>query len=195
MYFLFLFTVLWFFSIFNTIEVKAISYQISLEKKLADADFVVEGYIEQKNSFYSEENGLIYSVNSLVITKVFKGDGLQESIGLLTVGGKIDDVGLETCPSEDLPLGMYGIFLLKTMNHKLKGIDKTEFYMLPTSKQSVYQYDFHNATASDGFSEISFNQIYSQFGLNYKEINKLQSLMNSEDINIKTRTTKYNPLI
>lgn len=124
----------------------------SLQKKVYDADVVVEAKVLSKSSFWNAERNFIYTKNVLHVSTIFKGNNMGKEITLITEGGTIGMDALVVEPSLQLDVNEIGIFLLKSAELKLE----TSFghcYQPVASVQSFIKYDLIDVKAL-GYFEI-----------------------------------------
>lgn len=87
------------------------------------ADVIVKGFIESKESF-RDTDGLIYSNNFLIYDRIIKGQNLiNNSIAIVTPGGKVDDTESFCFHCAKLGLNEKGLFFLKYEKGRLVLLD------------------------------------------------------------------------
>jgi len=61
----------------------------SLEKKLQEADVVIEGKVLSQEGFFINNKANIVTLNIIEVYKVFKGEQIKDTICLITGGGQV----------------------------------------------------------------------------------------------------------
>ena len=77
------------------------------------SDLIIEGKVIEQRCIEVTENNNIYTLNTIKVFKIFKGNLSQETITLVTLGGKIDN--REQSWSHNFLVGKeyQGLFFLK----------------------------------------------------------------------------------
>ena len=84
-----------------------------IESRILESSTIVEGKVIKQQAFWGESQRIIYTSNLIEIYKVFKGTIEENTIEVITTGGRIDNEALVASPSLTLGLGQTGIFMLK----------------------------------------------------------------------------------
>ncbi|SFC92856.1 T9SS type A sorting domain-containing protein [Algibacter pectinivorans] len=159
-------------SLLIIVNLKALSAQVLLKKvtlkdQIEKSSFVVEGQVIGKQSFWDANHEKIYTVNTVEVFKVFKGE-VKAFVDVITLGGVIDNEAQIVSPSLDLKLSDVGVFTLHDYNGKLKGVSNVSNNVVFSPyglSQAFYKYDF--------ISNLASNQLITKQGIEstlYKEI-------------------------
>ncbi|MBI3510190.1 MAG: PKD domain-containing protein [Bacteroidetes bacterium] len=139
--------------------------ELTLQSRVNASDVIVEGQVIAKYSLWNTAHNMIYTVNTVDIYKVFKGDVNTSTIEIITEGGTVGDFMINADPALHLGIGDVGIFTCETVKH-VKGTLQTRSsvpqYEAYGSVQGFIRYDLVNNTASDPFHtyrDVS-NEIY-----------------------------------
>lgn len=141
----------------------------SLEKRIHQSELVVEGRIISKVSQWDSYESNIYTVNTIEVYRVFKGNG-AERIELITLGGQVGLERHEANPSLQLELGDVGVFLLNRSNIQMKTYNIQ--YVGTANYESFIKYDEAEVMAYDA------DQTY--YSINHDLYSKLQSISGQE---------------
>lgn len=161
------------------LNAQALEKKIALRTQIEKSDMIVEGEVVAKRSVWDDDKKLIYTLNTVKIYKVFKGN-LINTIDVVTVGGFVGLKGVMAYPSLKLYIGDIGVFMLnenktpfsKTLNAKNK---KFKPYGL---SQSFFRYNLLEDLAATPFSKIQniTETLYADISrfskVNYVEIDK-----------------------
>jgi len=139
----------------------------SLEKRVHMSDVVVEGHVIKKEGVWLEGKRRIYTLYTLEVFKLFKGDipknGLVHFVG---AGGQIGNEMHEAHPAFQAELGETGLLFLKEESLHFELPIQPEVLLRPTaSTQSMIAYD--------PFERMAFDYLKTYEGLNgylYPEI-------------------------
>jgi len=153
-------------------------YEIPLNQQIDKSNLIVEGKVISKKSFWDEGYKKIYTLNMVEVHKVFKGK-TNPVIQVITLGGKVGDIGLTVSHHLELSENEIGVFLLNSSNQILldDSSDKSKYKMY-SGKQGFYKYDLIFNKASNVFKV--YNDIENNFyrhietvtKKNYTEISK-----------------------
>lgn len=156
-----------------------------LEQKVKNSGHIVEGTITSQEVRWDNQKKLIYTLHTIQISRIFKGNLENENILLATEGGFLGNDGLKVYPSLELKNLETGIFFLKNKNTHL--FDET-VYLPAASSQSMISYDLYNFEAFDGhkkFLSIPFElypAIKKYTEASIKNVNPIQVTLNPEVI-------------
>lgn len=172
----------------NTIA-QASLVEIPLQQQVERSSLIVEGKVIAKKSFWNENNGLIYTANTVEVYKVFKGDAI-ETIDVITVGGTVGLRALIANHSLKLYSGDIGIFTLYNSNvsNSLSGKTVNKQYR-PYSSQGFYRYNLFSDLAANEFNKKKgiktsfYNEIINLTGQGYVQIKEF-------DPNYKSKRSK-----
>lgn len=166
---------------FSSFNAQMMLKEISLEQQIQASTSVVEGEVLSKKSYWNTDYNNIYTVNTIKVFKVFKGQE-HTIIEIITPGGTVNDMSQITRPSLQLRKKDIGVFTLhdasiKLVSNKVKG----ELYKPYSSVQGFYKYDLTRNIAINPFSkkqniESSFyKEIQKYTRTDYKEIGKFNA--------------------
>lgn len=136
-------------------------YEIPLNEQVQKSRQIIEGKVVSKKSFWDKEQHNIYTVNTIEVYKVFKGNTIQ-ILNVITVGGTVD-LDMEVVePSLQLSIGDIGLFMLNTDDIVLLGDNSSHpKYRTFADSQGFYKYDLYQGTANNAF---------------YKKVNVIETL-------------------
>ncbi len=87
-------------------------FPIPLSQRISESSQIVLASLESQHAFRSEADQQIYTLNVLHITAYLKGMRGEERLGLISIGGNLEDEGQITYPSVRLQKGkQYALFL------------------------------------------------------------------------------------
>ncbi|MEM8529019.1 MAG: T9SS type A sorting domain-containing protein [Bacteroidota bacterium] len=127
--------------------------EISIETRIQAAEYIVEGKVIAKQSFWDDEGYNIYTSNTILLHKTFKGQLTDfQTIELITRGGI---VGLEMQidhPRLQLNIGDIGLFLLHPSTIKNEQTAKVNALYCTSEyvSQGYIKYNFSSGKAVDG---------------------------------------------
>jgi len=104
-------------SLFFPILTKA---QAPIENRSNNSEAILEGKIVEQYSIFNKDKTRIYTVNSLLITKIFRGDIETQYVNIITMGGEKDEHSYSAYHSESLYLNQEGIFFINFINNGKK---------------------------------------------------------------------------
>tara|TARA_R110002049_G_scaffold90686_3_gene227157 strand:+ start:3471 stop:5252 length:1782 start_codon:yes stop_codon:yes gene_type:complete len=150
--------------------------EIPLSKQIEKSTLVFEGKVLSKKSFWDVNHEKIYTVNTVEVHKVFKGDFLT-TVDIITLGGVTDSEAQMVSPSLELYKGDLGVFTLNEGNVLLDAaaVPKKR-YMPYGSSQAFYKYDVNTNEASNifitknGITDSFYNEIKSITKADYIEV-------------------------
>jgi hypothetical protein len=103
----------------------------SIDIKETNSTHIVEGTIVSQNSFI--EKGAIKTDYTLQISNIIKGVINNSTIQIRTLGGQVDGLKTEVCPSDEIEVGLKAKFLLNKKN---------DYFETSYLGQSVYNREF-----------------------------------------------------
>lgn len=113
--------------------------QVSLDNKITNANYIFEGEIIDKESFFDEKDGLIYTSHIVSVSQLFKGNLKTDIVKIITLGGVTDELILETSNGIALQIGNEGVFFCNLSDYSLN--DNSTFLILYGQKQGFVRYD------------------------------------------------------
>lgn len=139
---------------------QVLTVEVPLSRQLGNADLVIEGKVVDKKAFWDEAGANIYTLHTIEVYKVFKGDS-NNTILVITPGGT---VGLESeavFPSLHLNSNDIGLFILKESDLGIAPELALPKYTSYSDIQGYFQYDFLENRASNPYRQV--NGIVSTF--------------------------------
>src|SRR5690606_29583540 len=131
-------------------------YEVSLEEQVAQSSQIVEGKVISKESFWDKNRQNIYTINTIEIYKVFKGQNF-ETIEVITEGGVVDLQAEVVTPSLNLFTEDIGMFMLQANNIQFSTENTSSLRKFKTyaSVQGFYKYDTFNNKVINPFHNIN----------------------------------------
>lgn len=193
----------------TTIQGQCNLYEISLEEQVSQSSQIVEGKVISKQSFWDKNRQNIYTVNTVEVYKVFKGQNF-ETIEIITEGGV---VGLEAevvTPSLNLFTDDTGIFMLQSNDIEFSDENNSSLRKFKpfASVQGFYKYNLYGNEAINPFHKIegisehfypiitnltasNYNQVSTEFDINnlLNEIDQSNSTLDAVSISSFSPTT------
>lgn len=135
--------------------------EISMNQQIDNSNLIVEGRIIAKESFWDVNYQNIYTVNTLEVYKVFKGNPV-EKVEIITRGGQVGDNLEIVTPSLKLHKNQQGVFMLDTkrsvnLTHKNTSLRALTYSDL----QGFYKYNLIDQKVTNVFR--AFNDIDNVF--------------------------------
>lgn len=125
---------------------------LSLEERARNAVAVLEGKVTQKQSFWNEQQSMIYTAFRITVYKVFKGELPAASVVVVTEGGIIGNRMVTVSPGISLDVGDAGMFLLSGEVYPIGNVTEvSRYYSLYGAAQGFIRYDTDSHTAADPF--------------------------------------------
>ncbi|SDB60584.1 Por secretion system C-terminal sorting domain-containing protein [Flavobacteriaceae bacterium MAR_2010_188] len=161
--------------------------EIPIEAQVSKSTNIVEAELVSKKSYWNSAHTHIYTVNTLKVYKVFKGESYEE-INVITQGGTVGFKAEIVTPSVKFRKGTVGLLMLQSKEINLDGIAKNKtFFNTYSSVQGYYPYDLDNKSVYNTFRR--FNDIETEFyqkiktltKRDYKEVAKLKMPENPSD--------------
>jgi len=119
--------------------------EISLEQQIKASNLVIEGRVINKESYWNAGRTQIFTINTVEVYKVFKGQEL-ETIEVITPGGKVGGMAQNVSHGLALRSNDIGVFTLYSAS-----ADKQ--FKPYSGMQGFYRYDLNNNTSSNPFSK------------------------------------------
>ncbi len=151
-------------------------YEVPLPQQVQASSQIVEGKVISKNSFWDNAQMNIYTVNTVEVYKVFKGQSLVDTIEVITPGGSVGDNYEVVTPSLGLNVGEIGVFMLHNNDVSLTNGTTSPKYKAYSSIQGFYKYDLATNTA--------FNPYYTVENISGTFYNVIQSLTNGAPVEV-----------
>ena len=165
---------------------------IPIEKQMAIADAVVEGKIINKASYWDAGHKNIYTVHTVEISKIHKGDRKSE-IYLVSLGGTIGLKSHIVRPALKLPVNTVGVFVAKSTDITLEGFSSTKpMYKSVGLSQGVYRYNLKKGNVTNPFLNFSNHKKLEDTitSLTKREVIQIKeaNYFETEDVNIKKKS-------
>ena len=140
--------------------------EVSLEKQIEKSSLVIEGKVLSKQSSWDANHENIFTINTIEVYKVFKGEAFS-TIELITAGGVVGYDAQIVNPSLKLKAGDVGVFTLYENDSDMasKTLTTNKKYKPFGSLQGFYKYSIENDIVTNSFN--SKKGIVSNF---YQEI-------------------------
>ena len=140
--------------------------EVSLEKQIEKSSLVIEGKVLSKQSSWDTNHENIFTINTIEVYKVFKGEA-SSTVELITAGGVVGYDAQIVSPSLKLKVGDVGVFTLYGDNSDMasKTLTTNKKYKPFGSLQGFYKYSIENDIVTNSFN--SKKGIVSNF---YQEI-------------------------
>ncbi len=196
-------TVYIFFFIFSFTHLSSqeLLEEIPLEQQIKNATTIIEGKVISKESFWDNDYNLIYTVNTLEVNKVFKGEPISK-INVVTMGGIVNESSLTVNPSLTLNLNDIGLITLENFNTNLVDYDTTKgkLYKPYCNIQSFYKYDILDSKVTNPFltlqSKLNFNLLVEKMigiaSISIPKTNDNENLKDSTSNNLVLRPSNIN---
>ena len=143
-----------FFTSFLSVSAQVSLREISLKEQVENSSLVVEGKVVAQRTFWDADHRLIYTANTVEVSKVFKGDEIK-TIEILTLGGAVGLNAMVASNTLKLREGNLGIFTLYDSNVALNERNKSNNKMFKaySSLQGFYKYNLQYDVASNPFNK------------------------------------------
>lgn len=155
---------------------------VSLEERIKAADIIVEGEVVAQRSFWDTRQENIYTVNTIRLYKVFKGEAREKQVEIVTEGGTVGLVKHVVSSALQLHSGQQGMFFLNRGSRP--GI-ATQVLTPYASRQGFVRYDTDRATAADPFNAYTtvqevYRAVTARTGHNYNTVTENTTLETGE---------------
>src|SRR5688572_27194312 len=88
-------------------------YEVPLKERISNADYIFEGKVLSKESFWNEAHNDIYTLNRIEVYKIFKGSVQATEMTVVTPGGVVGEDAVLVEPSVKLQPQKVGLFFVK----------------------------------------------------------------------------------
>ena len=124
-------------------------YRISLDEKVRHSSLIVEGRVTARKSFWNPQHTMIFTANSIEVSKIFKGSLQDTTIEVVTQGGSVEGHSMEASDLLSLSEDQTGIFFCFPNSIHLRS-PKSKRVLLDvySSAQGFLNYDLKKNTAS-----------------------------------------------
>jgi len=189
----------------ETIYAQLMLKEVSLSQQIEKSTLVLEGKVLSKKSFWDTNHQKIYTINTVDVYKVFKGESLP-TIEIITLGGVVGMDAQIVYPSLKLNIDDTGVFTLYNSNLELESKEvsnKTRFKPYG-SLQGFYRYDIgkdivvNHFTSKKGISNSFYNEIMSYTKSNYTQLTNFDvqdntSISNKTSNSLPVTITSFSP--
>jgi hypothetical protein len=148
--------------------------EVPLSTQVQSSSQIIEGKVISKTASWDTNHHNIYTVNTIEIYKVFKGQTLTETIEIITPGGTVGNDSEVVTPSLTLNVGEIGVFMLHSNNVAIGNGTNLTKYRPYASSQGFYKYDLSSNTV--------FNPFMSKQGITNIFYNDITTLTNNLNI-------------
>ena len=129
-------------------------YKVELDEKIQKSSVIIEGKVIAQKSFWDDAHTMIYTANTIKVSKLFKGTLTDKTIEIVTQGGAIGNRAVEVSDLLQLDLNKTGIFFCKPNEMNLKSpVSKKTLLDVYSSDQGFLRYDEKNDIASAPFAK------------------------------------------
>nr|WP_321221458.1 T9SS type A sorting domain-containing protein [uncultured Psychroserpens sp.] len=165
-----------FFSIAMTFTSLAqeLMIEIPFNTQVQSSSSIVEGKVLSKTSFWDTNHYNIYTVNTIEVYKIFKGQSFTETIEIITPGGAVGNESEVVTPSLTLNVGDIGVFMLEDNTLSINNGTSQNKFKPFASSQGFYKYDLKNNNV--------FNAFKSKEGISTSFYDSITALTNNQNI-------------
>jgi len=160
------------FAITFNLQAQELIYEVPLSNQVQSSSQIIEGRVISKQSIWDEGNLNIYTINTVEVYKVFKGQTILSTVEIITPGGTVGLHAEIVTPSLQLSIGDTGIFMLKDNAININLGQSGNRYQPYSSSQGFYKYNL--------FANTAANPIRGTFGISDMLYNSITSLTNTE---------------
>lgn len=171
-------------------------YPIDLEEKVNQSKYIIEGKVIRQECFKSSKRNKIFTLNTIKVFKVFKGN-IPKEVTIITAGGKLNHEMEVASSLLSLNTGQAGLFFLnEELNESYSGF---KLYTVYASAQGFYRYNFALNQISDVFHNYSNlnNEFYDMLEKDFdlKVINEYENFnwVSDEGFNRLTVINNFAP--
>ncbi|GAA4944662.1 hypothetical protein GCM10023314_17100 [Algibacter agarivorans] len=179
--------------------------KVSLNKQIEKSTLVLEGRVLSKKSFWDTNHQKIYTINTVEVSKIFKGEILP-TIEIITLGGVIGMDAQIVYPSLKLNIDDAGVFTLYNSHVELESKKETNKIKFKPygSLQGFYKYDLDSDTAINqftskkGIANSFYNEIKSYTKTDYIQLTNFDvqndtSISNKTSNSLPVTITNFSP--
>ena len=148
--------------------------EVPFSTQVQSSSQIIEGKVISKTSFWDDNHHNIYTINTIEIYKVFKGQVLAETLELITPGGSVDNDSEVVTPSLSLNIGDIGVFILHNNDIQISNGTSQNKFKPFASSQGFYKYDLSSNTV--------FNPFVNKQGITNTFYNDITALTNNSNI-------------
>ncbi len=132
--------------------------EIPLLQRIQQSNYIFEGKVISKKSFWNNQHTLIFTSNIIEVYKIFMGNNSNiNKVELITEGGTIGNKMHTVEPSLQLNEGETGVFFAEQSSiiHQESSFPVSIQFQAYGSVQGYIKYNFVDATASDVFKKYN----------------------------------------
>ena len=157
-----------------TSKAQELMLEIPFNTQVSSSSQIIEGKVISKTSFWDDNQHNIYTVNTVEVYKVFKGQTITETVEVITPGGSVGNASEVVTPSLTLNVGEIGVFMLHDSNISITNGTSTNKFKPYASSQGFYKYDLKTNTV--------FNPFINKEGISTTFYNSITSLTNMSSV-------------
>jgi hypothetical protein len=169
-------------------------YQIYLDQKINESECIIEGEVIQQQSFKSKAKNKIFTLNTIKVFSVLKGNVAQQ-INIVTAGGSVGKQMEFASSLLSLKKGQVGMFFL---NKEMDLPDYTDVYTVYASAQGFYNYNLNEERVSEVYNYYNSNAFYTllqeDYNLKVKQLYHPLVWENNNNVNRLTVINNFSPL-
>lgn len=149
-----------------------------LDARIAESDVVIEAEVVAQKGVWNASKTMIYTLNTLKVFKVFKGNSTAQFVDILTKGGTVGLTHDKVSIALDLNIGDTGIFTLADTGAKIA--NDSQAFEVVSSQQGFLRYSKFDGSAGDfqmkfaNINEDVYPFIQGETRSAYQEIAPLQ---------------------
>ncbi|MEQ3654909.1 MAG: T9SS type A sorting domain-containing protein [Dokdonia sp.] len=149
-----------------------------LDQRIADSRLVIEGEVIKQQGIWNDAKTMIHTINTIKVSKVFKGEMSSSTVDILTQGGTVGLTHDRVSVALKLHLGDIGVFTLRDNSSSVKS--SLPLYEVLGRQQGFIAYSPVDGSAADFQSRFSSieNELYpfvtAMTRSAYREIQPLQ---------------------
>ena len=169
-------------------------YQIYLDQKINESECIIEGEVIQQQSFKSKAKNKIFTLNTIKVLSVLKGNVAQQ-INIVTAGGSVGKQMEFASSLLSLKKGEVGMFFL---NKEMDLPDYTDVYTVYASAQGFYNYNLNEERVSEVYNYYNSDAFYTllqeDYNLKVKQLYHPLVWENNNNVNRLTVINNFSPL-
>ncbi len=130
---------------YGSLQAQHLMKKVPLKEQITNSSLVVEGEVVAKASVWDDNHSKIYTVNTLKVYKVFKGN-LVKDIYVVTQGGVVGLEAMKVFPCLNLTIGDIGVFTLRKSDVTFTEQPQSysNLFKPYASAQSLFKYDLEH---------------------------------------------------
>ena len=146
---------------------------VPIQERIIDSDIVIEGRVIDQEGVWNINHSMIYTINTIEVYKIFKGNLTTKTVQVLTKGGTVGLVHDKVSIGLELRRGQTGIFTLE--NPRVQVERRGQFFEAVAAQQGFVNYSELDGSARDfqtNFTAISevYETINATTKTAYREI-------------------------